>query len=87
VLQGIGSEDTDDAITASAVETAFLGRAAKRARHFNVHPLEELALFVEDVNVAVGCKHENTWPLYCNPDEYLQLYFGKVDGVRLNNWR
>ena len=78
MLQGLSGKDTDDAVAAGAVETALLCCAAESAGHLDVHPFKKFSLFIEDVNMAVRGKNEDSGPLNGNSYKDLQLHFGKV---------
>ena len=71
MLQGLSGKDTDDAVAAGAIKTALLSCAAESAWHFDVHPFHEFSLFIEDINMSVRGKNEDSRPL--NRDSYKDL--------------
>ena len=53
VLQTLSGEDPDDPITASAVEASLLSCTAECSRHLDIHPFEQFAFRVKDVDVYI----------------------------------
>ena len=87
MLQRLSRKYTDDTVTAGAIKLPIRSRAAKGPWNLNIHPFDELAFFVEYIDVTVASKYVNLRPLNCDSDEDLELNLGKVDRLCLNNWR
>ena len=80
VLQSLWVEHANYAIGASAVQgiAGGVNSAAKRPNYLDVHPLAELALFSEDVEVAIGGQGVGKRVLASYAYEDLRLHLVKV---------
>ena len=85
MLESVSGKYSYYTIRAGTIEAHPLCRAGKGAWYFNVHPLQEFALLVKDVDVAVSSQHENFGNLDGDTDKNLLLDFSKVSRYRLKN--
>jgi len=87
MLKCVRRENADDAIRAGAVESAFLRGTAERARYLDIHPFEEFARLIENVDVPIGGQDEYFDTLNGDADEDLHLDLAQVGGLGLNDGR
>ena len=87
MLQRFSRKYTDYTVTAGAIKLPIRSRAAEGPWYLDIHPFDELAFFVEYIDVTVASKYVNLRPLDGYSDEDLELNLGKVDRLCLNNWR
>ena len=73
MLEGVGGKDADYAIRTCTVESTTLSMAAESAWNLDIHPLLELSLFVENVDVAIVCDYKYFGQFYGDTHKYLHL--------------
>ena len=89
VLECFGVENANNSISTPTIKQIFGGvdGAIKRPGHLNVHPLTQLALLVENVEVAARGQGVYQVVVAGHADKYLLLNFAQIHALRLQNNR
>lgn len=86
MLKCICFEYSQDAIRTGAEEPPFAHLATESPIDSNIHPLDELSLLVEDVDMAITGQRVNFLLIDRNSNEHFVFDFFKFSGLGLHDF-